>query len=206
MVHGNINGIVDVPEAERTDLLRQVIVVDRETFGAKVVAQNEYHWTPGTPRRGLMFPAPVWSPDGERIAFNWMKGVIAVVRPDGSEKREIPVPGMDVSYDHDVGDSLFVWSPAGDELAVAVGGRWSIMSLDGQEIREGAPDHLIESWLEETWGCRQSRSPDQCPPAAAYRKVEGRGQFRGRFLEVTDDNGITVFNIEKSGGMGPWWF
>lgn len=44
------------------------------------------------------------------------------------------------------------------------------------------------------------------PTSPAYRKVEGRGQFRGRFLEVTDDNGITVFNIEKSGGMGPWWF
>ena len=79
------------------------------------------------------------------------------------------------------------------------------MPLDGREVREGAPDHLIESWLEETWGCCHSRLPDQCP-SAAYRKVEGRGQFHGRFLEVTDDNGITVFNIELSGGMGPWWF
>ena len=193
VAHGNINGYIDLeknyPQRHRTAppnvMVRQVVVVDRKTMNAEVVAENTH------PRDGLMSIQPKWSPNGKWIAYIGKRDVLALVSPDGSDKREIQVDGMSYELDYNVGVCQFEWSPDSKGLAVVVNGQWAIISLDGRIIQQIASEEQIKSW---------SKTGN---PSAFWQKVDNYNKY---LLGVVDDNGNkTIFDVERFGGYWPVW-
>lgn len=77
--------------------------------------------------------APLWSPDGEWIAFMSSDGGISIAHPDGSGLLQIPGGG--------VSTSLVGWHPDGQDLVVttlgAGGSVLQTINLESGEVREG---------------------------------------------------------------------
>ena len=89
---------------------------------------------------------PVFSPDGQRVAFNTMSseqdGDIVLVDADGTDRTVLAGPGDDWAA---------TWSPDGDSIAFVRGGGgiW-IMAADGSHVRQVSPDGVPDRW--PSWG------------------------------------------------------
>ncbi|WP_420125948.1 TolB family protein [Longimicrobium sp.] len=95
--------------------------------------------TGGVVALGLEAYRPVWSPDGQWIAFDDGSS-IKVVRPNGSDLKVLSQPG----YWHGV-----TWSPDGQwVVAVTISGTFMLMSVDGQHA---LPLAYTDGLLDPAW-------------------------------------------------------
>lgn len=105
---------------------------------------------------------PVWSPDGERIAFvralqgtrqgTGVASAIFTIRADGTEARQVSTGGNDVSRSWSFSPS---WSPDGSRLAFAAfrNEAWGIWVVDAEGSEERKVLGGIGAWsaYEATW-------------------------------------------------------
>jgi Tol biopolymer transport system component len=79
----------------------------------------------------LQFGGPVWSPDGEKIAFydlgTEVMGTINVINADGSERKEL--------IDALPGEPAQVWSPDGERIAFVKQADLCVINADGSGLR-----------------------------------------------------------------------
>jgi Tol biopolymer transport system component len=139
-----------------------------------------------TPRRGAvaggLFPA--WSPDGSWIAYSNGSG-INLIRPDGSGRRQLGVPG-----------ECSVWSPDGSELMFCSNGvnrgegvdNWDVfvMDADGTHVRR-----LTRNLAQDYPG---AWSPDGTQ-LAFFSRRDGDGD-----VYVMDADGSNVRRVTNQAG------
>jgi Tol biopolymer transport system component len=117
---------------------------------------------------------PLWSPDGEHVAFTWVNDAVAQVfrqRADGSAPAEVLLPG---------GGVLSSWSRDGQQLAVVKDGDIWIVTRDSSEV---SPRPLTRTEHTEAW---PAFSPD------------------GRWLAyAADDSGRFEVYVQPFPGPGP---
>jgi DNA-binding winged helix-turn-helix (wHTH) protein/Tol biopolymer transport system component len=134
--------------------------------------------------------APLWSPDGARIAFTARGGFDLLIRPSsGTESRRLNSDGV-VKILND-------WSPAGDHIIYSQRGEGTKLDLWGIRVEDGATFPILTS---------------------AYNELQARVSPDGRWLAyVADDSGALEvyaqrypelgerYKVSVGGGGQPQW-
>jgi hypothetical protein len=148
-----------------------LVTIDHAGGDRKVVLRQDWALT-----GGIQFPK--WSPDGSWIAYI-NNSTLFVIRPDGSDKRQLPAGGGEPS-----------WSADGRTIYVAMGTGVGAVRLDGGE---GPPFTNTTGGVERDvrW------SPDGT--RAAFASDAGGGQYRTyiRNADGTGLRGITTGGMDE---------
>jgi Tol biopolymer transport system component len=82
-----------------------------------------------------------WSPKGDLIGYVSGANSFGIVAADGKSNRQIDCNGISE-------DSL-IWRPTGERIAVVVNGLISIISLDGEIIKQYEPADELHGWSSD---------------------------------------------------------
>jgi Tol biopolymer transport system component len=129
------------------------------------------------------FEGPVWSPDGEKIAF-YYNGAINVIDADGSGRKEL------TARTHD--PPQLAWSPDGKRIAfIGYASELNVINADGSGQRSltNAPGLSYVLW--PTWSPDSQKLAFSCPPDLCVINVDGTGLKRIATEVSTEEGEVT---------------
>lgn len=140
---------------------KALALVDRTTRKVTKVAvwdQEDVKWA-------------AWSPDGKWIACGGKQGCFKLVAPDGATQKIITCDGLD-------SDAL-AWNPNGNTLAGIVNGALSLISLEGDVVKQYGKASSVNGWSSDG-------------RYIAYGVRRASGERRQWILDVSDGKATEV--------------
>lgn len=146
-------------------------VVNADGSGERKLTSGSY--VTGDPAK--VAGGDAWSPDGRRIAYVDRRGRLAVMKPDGSDRRTLKGPVLESD-----GAS---WSPNGRELIYDAGDKIAVVNADGTGLRSALP---------------RGRSPVWSPDGRKVVFVRAGDVF------VVNSDGTGLRKVGRSGASPSW--
>jgi TolB protein len=134
--------------------------------------------------------SPIWSPDGDKIAFVGPPGGISVANADGSEKTQLSWSGSAVPGASYTGNRAWAWSPDGRTFAYTSGCDMYIAPADSsgtlRKFTIGRPVRALDP--TPNYKCLQSPTWSPNGKQVAFTNVMEEGS-----------DGLYVMNVSREG-------
>lgn len=150
-------------------------VVNMDGSGERQLAEGSY--TTGDPAK--VAGGDAWSPDGQKIVYIDRRGHLAVMRPDGTERRRLS-GAVFASGDPS-------WSPDGRKILFSAKGEIAVVNADGTGRR------LVGRGLQPVWS----------PNGRRIAFVSG-GVFLDEGVYVVNSDGSGLRRVARAGHSPSW--